>query len=382
MKNIDVNVILTFCSYKEYGSQEIFDVTLSYEKGDKSARDLLEQSGFFDLLVEICEECGRLPTELVKISTAANWTKNGSLVSLNPSYQIESLTSNSLYVANFNANPLSQISLTVSSNPISGGTATGGGTYQVGTSVTIKASPFLGHRFVNWTDQYSQNIISSSSSYTFVLNTNKSLVANYSIDQYTITTTAVNGSITKNPDQLNFNHGTNLQLTAVPKEGYSFTSWSGDTIAISNPLSIKMLSNKKITANFTAIPPATYTINITSNNGTVTKSPNQPSYISGTNVQLTASPITGYLFSSWSGDTIATSNPIQIGMTKNKNFTANFTIIPIVTYTLNTIGINGAITLSPNQLNYNSAKNYLVGSIEKVSKEQQDIKKVLEEIKS
>jgi hypothetical protein len=77
MKNIDVNVILTFCSYKEYGSQEIFDVTLSYEKGDKSARDLLEQSGFFDLLVEICEECGRLPTELVKISTAANWTKNG-----------------------------------------------------------------------------------------------------------------------------------------------------------------------------------------------------------------------------------------------------------------------------------------------------------------
>ncbi len=77
MKNIDVNVILTFCSYKEYGSQEIFDVTLSYEKGDKSARDLLDQSGFFDLLVEICEECGRLPTELVKISTAADWTKNG-----------------------------------------------------------------------------------------------------------------------------------------------------------------------------------------------------------------------------------------------------------------------------------------------------------------
>ncbi len=77
MKKIDVNVILTFCSYKEYGSQEIFDVTLSYEQGFKSARDLLDHSGFFDLLVEICEECGRLPTELVKISTAADWTKNG-----------------------------------------------------------------------------------------------------------------------------------------------------------------------------------------------------------------------------------------------------------------------------------------------------------------
>jgi hypothetical protein len=284
----------------------------------------------------------------------ANWTKNGQLISLDPSFQIESLTSNSIYVANFNANPLSQNSLTVSSNPITGGTATGGGTYHAGASVTIKASPFTGHRFINWTDQYTGSIVSSSSNYTFVLNTNKSLVANYSINQYTITTTAVNGSITKNPDQLDYNHGSSLQLTAVPKAGYSFTSWSGDTIATSNPLTIKILSNKKMTANFTAIPAATYTINITSNNGTVTKSPNTPSYTSGTNVQLTASPIAGYLFSSWSGDTIATSNPINIKVNKNKNFTANFTIIPIVSYTLNTIGINGAIALNPSQLTYNS----------------------------
>ena len=284
----------------------------------------------------------------------ANWTKNGHLVSLDPNFQIESLTSNSIYVANFNANPLSQISLTVSSNPITGGTATGGGTYHVGASVTIKASPFTGHRFINWTDQYTGSVISSSASYTFVLNANKSLVANYSINQYTITTTAVNGSITKNPEQLGYTHGTNLQLTAVPKAGYSFTSWSGDTIATSNPLTIKMLSNKKMTANFAAIPAATYTINITSNNGTVTKNPNSPSYISGTNVKLTATPITGYVFSSWSGDTIATSNPINIRITKNKNFTANFTLIPIVTYTLNTIGVNGAIALNPSQLTYNS----------------------------
>lgn len=287
----------------------------------------------------------------------SNWTKNGRLVSLNPSFQIESLTSNSLYVANFNSNPLSQINLTVSSNPITGGTATGGGTYQVGASVTIKATALVGHRFINWTDQYTESIISTSASYTFVLNSNKSLVANYSINQYTIATTAVNGSITKNPDQLNYNHGTNLQLTAIPKTGYSFTSWSGDTIATSNPLTIKMLSNKKMTANFTAIPPATYTINITSNNGTVTKNPNQPSYTKGTDVQLTATPITGYIFSSWSGDTITTSNPINIGITKNKNFTANFTIIPIVTYTLNTIGVNGAIALNPNQLTYNSGSS-------------------------
>ena len=70
-------MILTFCSYKEYGSQEFYDVELSYDIGDKSAKLLLEKCRFFDTIVQICEECGRLPTELVEISTAANWTKNG-----------------------------------------------------------------------------------------------------------------------------------------------------------------------------------------------------------------------------------------------------------------------------------------------------------------
>jgi hypothetical protein len=77
MKTIDINVILTFCSYKEYGSQEIFDINLSYEKKYTSAKKLLDQSAFFDTITQICEECGRLPTELVKISTAADWTKRG-----------------------------------------------------------------------------------------------------------------------------------------------------------------------------------------------------------------------------------------------------------------------------------------------------------------
>ena len=77
MKTIEIDVILTFCSYKEYGSQEFFDVRLSYDAGDKSARKLLDQRGFFETVVQVCEDCGRLPTELVKISTAANWTKHG-----------------------------------------------------------------------------------------------------------------------------------------------------------------------------------------------------------------------------------------------------------------------------------------------------------------
>jgi len=77
VKSIDINVILTFCSYKEYGFQEIFDVRLGYGRESKSAKKLLDQSRFFDTIVQVCQDCGRLPTELVKISTAADWTRNG-----------------------------------------------------------------------------------------------------------------------------------------------------------------------------------------------------------------------------------------------------------------------------------------------------------------
>jgi hypothetical protein len=50
-------------------------------------------------------------------------------------------------------------------------------------------------------------------------------------------------------------------------------------------------------------------------------------YLSGTVVQLTATPNSGYAFSSWSGDAISTSNPVSVTMDANKNTTANLTAL-------------------------------------------------------
>jgi hypothetical protein len=77
MKQIEVNVILTFCVHTDKGNQGIYDVTLNYEKEDKSALKLLNKNGFFHTIVQICHETGRHPAELVKISTAANWERHG-----------------------------------------------------------------------------------------------------------------------------------------------------------------------------------------------------------------------------------------------------------------------------------------------------------------
>lgn len=284
----------------------------------------------------------------------ANWTENGTIKSLVPFYQITSLTANRNLVANFSTVALSQLSLTLSSNPSLGGSTIGGGTYVVGTSVTVVATPKTGYTFVNWIDISTDLVQSTSNSYTFVLNNSKSLEANFKLNTYTITTTATNGTVVNSPSLVNYDYGSTVLLTATPNAGFTFTSWTGSVSDTTNPLTILMTSNKNIAANFTAIPPNTYSLNVTSVNGSVVKDPSLTSYTIGSNVKLTATPSTGYTFTSWTGDTTSTTNPLTISMNANKNITANYTAIPVVTYTLNVVSAHGDIEKAPNQTSYNS----------------------------
>lgn len=269
--------------------------------------------------------------------TFVNWTEGTTVVSTSSSDQIVGLASNKTRVANFSIVPAAQLSLVLSSSPAAGGTTTGAGAFLPGTSVTIVANPNTGFTFTNWTDLLTGAVVSSSPSFTFVIRTNRNLVANFGTQTFTITTSAVNGTIAKNPNQVNYNYGTNVQLTATPSVGYVFTSWSGDATGSANPLTLSMTSNKNITANFTAL----YTLTTTAVNGTVVKNPNQINYQSGSSVLLTATPNAGYTFTSWSGGATGTVNPLTVLMNGNKNITANFTaVVPAVV--LGTIANFGA----------------------------------------
>ena len=145
---------------------------------------------------------------------------------------------------------------------------------------------------------------------------------------YAVNTTATNGSVAKSPNQASYNSGTNVTLTATANSGYTFSGWSGDVSTTTNPVTISVNSNKNITANFTANP-VTFTVNVTATNGSVTKTPNQATYNSGTNVTLTATANNGYTFSGWSGDVSGSTNPLSVTVNSNKNITANFTLTPI-----------------------------------------------------
>ena len=68
-------------------------------------------------------------------------------------------------------------SVDTSASPAEGGTATGTGVYNNGSSVAVVARPNPAFDFVNWTDN--GTIVSTNASYQFTIEVNHSLVANF-----------------------------------------------------------------------------------------------------------------------------------------------------------------------------------------------------------
>jgi hypothetical protein len=79
-------------------------------------------------------------------------------------------------VATLTVNP-KQDTITVRSSPSADGTVSGGGTFPAGSSHTVTATPNSGHTFVHWTEN--GRVVSASESYTFMLNGNVTLVADF-----------------------------------------------------------------------------------------------------------------------------------------------------------------------------------------------------------
>ena len=102
------------------------------------------------------------------------------MVSANSTYSFFA-TGNRTLLANF-----SQITYTISisSNPTAGGSASGSGVYNSGSSATVSATPAAGYQFVNWTQ--GGTAVSANTSYTFTVTSNLTLVANFIRITYTV----------------------------------------------------------------------------------------------------------------------------------------------------------------------------------------------------
>jgi uncharacterized protein (TIGR02145 family)/uncharacterized repeat protein (TIGR02543 family) len=257
--------------------------------------------------------------------TFTNWTENGNVVSTNPNYPSFTVTSDRTLVANFQVQAPNTYNINVSANPPAGGTVTGGGSYQQGQQCTVTANENAGYTFLRWTENGNQ--VSTNPNYSFTVTGNRTLVAQFQAQQYTITATAnpTNGG-TISGNQSPYTYGQTCSLTATPANGYTFLRWTenGNQVSTNPNYSFTVTGNRTLVAQFQA---QQYTITATANptnGGTI--SGNQSPYTYGQTCSLTATPASGYTFIRWTenGNQVSTNPNYSFTVTGNRTLVAQF----------------------------------------------------------
>ena len=134
----------------------------------------------------------------------------------------------------------------------SGSVSPESGNYNEGTEVTLVAEPASGYRFDHW----SGDAAGESSPVTIVLDTEKSVIANF-VAQHMLTVSANPASAgTVTPDTGLFDEGATVSLTATPAPAYRFDHWSGDLSSTSSSVTVIIEQDMNVSAHFVILIPS------------------------------------------------------------------------------------------------------------------------------
>jgi len=185
--------------------------------------------------------------------TFDNWTENGTVVSTNAIYTFDA-TQNRNLVANFMENTCNVI---VECNPENGGTATGEGVYEGGTTIYLRAKANAGYEFLGWTELLGtgdETVYDYTSSIRVRVVRSMHLIANFRKlpTTYTITARAdpaEGGTVTGAGI---FSERQIVPLTATPAKGYTFVNWTENGTVVSNDATyiVYVNQNYNLVANF------------------------------------------------------------------------------------------------------------------------------------
>ena len=215
--------------------------------------------------------------------------------------------------------------ITVSANPTNGGTVTGGGTYQQGQSCTVSATAATGYTFLRWTENGTQ--VSTNPNYTFTVTGNRTLVAQFQQQTYTISVSAnpTNGGNVTGGGA--YHYGDNCTVIATPANGYAFLRWTenGNQVSTNANYTFTVTGNRTLVAQFQT---QTYTITATANptNGGTVSGGGTFNY--GQSCTLTATPATGYTFVRWTknGTQVSTNATYTFTVTESAAYVAHFEV--------------------------------------------------------
>ena len=245
-----------------------------------------------------------------------NWTENDNPIDTNSVYSFVVSNDREL-VANFSEEGAVLYTVITKAEPEVGGIVTGGGIYEEGREIELKATENPGYTFIQWDDGSTDNprrvTVTADVTYT----------AYFNHDEYEIKVecqpenggTATGGGM--------FHYGDTIALSATPNVNFNFEGWSDGST--DNPYEVVVTGNATYKAIFseagavyynvaTHVYPGDYA-------GTVTGGGPHPE---GSQIQLlaNANAEAGYLFEKW--DDGNTDNPRTITVNSNMEFTAYF----------------------------------------------------------
>ena len=212
-----------------------------------------------------------------------------------------------------------QHTLRVTAKPSTGGSITPAGTtvYDHGAQVALTAKPSEGHNFVDWTGD-----CSGTGGCSVLMTGDISVTANF-IELPVLTTSAGTGGTVAPFGANTYPLDSVVTVTAKPVSGYSFSNWSG-ACSGSGSCAVTTDGHKSVVANFKEDPKAYDLTTSTSPSAGGSISPfGTNSYPMGSEVTVTATPVTSYTFSNWSG-ACSGSGPCTVTMDGPKSVTANF----------------------------------------------------------
>lgn len=258
------------------------------------------------------------------------WIENGSQVSTDASYTF-TVNGNRKLTAVFEPvpNPAFHIELSATQ----GGTVSGGGNYEEGTSITICATPDDGYRFLYWTENGEQ--VSTEDTYSFAVAGDRTLTAVFeeipvpgSKPVCEIHVTATPGGAATGGGS--FAEGESVTVEATPDEGYRFLYWTEDNQPVCNEASYSFpaKNSRSLVAVFELIPIPTYSINVTSTAGGTAEGGGQ--YKQGETVTVTAIPDNGYRFISWQENDITVSDTPDFSFTADSDRTLTAVFEPVL----------------------------------------------------
>ena len=281
-----------------------------------------------------------------------NWSENGYVVSTNPSFSF-TVTGNRSFVANFTLNSYCIATLV---NPIAGGSVIGAGNYNYGTTATLTAIANNGYSFLNWTENGS--VVSASANYSFTVTGTRNLVANFSLNTYTVSV-AVNPVASGTVSGMGtYNYGETATLTATANEGYTFANWTEDGAVVSTNVnySFEVMGDRSLVANFN---PKTYTVSASANPAYGGSVVGGSSYAYGAICTLIATANEEYSFANWTenGMVVSTDSMYSFTVIGNRTLVANFIYVGIegMLNGIFSVGNNTKVCFSQGNLQYQAS---------------------------